>query len=136
MTTATKTTKKKTTKPKLPKTTDLVTELKTGVVYTLAKPEEAGDVKCPGDAHSNPYIDNCMICAPRWGIVMSYRPIAPSAVVPGVAVAFNNTGMNGNEREEHREAYKAAEAAGTIKLVMVEKKTRACTSSFFAYVTA
>lgn len=22
--------------------------------------------KCTGEAHSNPYIDNCMICAPYW----------------------------------------------------------------------
>lgn len=29
---------------------------------------------CTGDAHSNPYIDNCMICAPRWGEVPAYHP--------------------------------------------------------------
>lgn len=23
--------------------------------------------KCNGEAHSNPFIDNCMCCAPRWG---------------------------------------------------------------------
>lgn len=23
--------------------------------------------KCPGEAHSNGYIDNCSLCAPRWG---------------------------------------------------------------------
>ncbi len=122
-------------KTKLPKTTDVVTA-NDGTTYVLAKPEEAGDVPCPGDAHSNPYIDNCMICAPRWGTVMSYKPIGPSAVTKGVAVAFNNTGMNGNACEEYRDAYKTAEKAGTIKMVMVEKKTRACTSSFFAYVLA
>jgi hypothetical protein len=22
---------------------------------------------CTGEAHSNPFIDNCMCCAPRWG---------------------------------------------------------------------
>lgn len=27
-------------------------------------------IQCDGDAHSNPYIDNCMVCAPRWGWVM------------------------------------------------------------------
>ena len=26
-------------------------------------------VKCPGEAHGNPYIDNCSTCAPRWGLV-------------------------------------------------------------------
>lgn len=25
--------------------------------------------KCTGEAHSNPYIDNCGRCAPRWGWV-------------------------------------------------------------------
>lgn len=24
-------------------------------------------VECQGEAHSNPYFDNCWECAPRWG---------------------------------------------------------------------
>ena len=24
-------------------------------------------IECTGEAHSNPYIDHCMMCAPRWG---------------------------------------------------------------------
>jgi len=24
-------------------------------------------VKCNGEAHRNPHIDNCMMCMPRWG---------------------------------------------------------------------
>ncbi len=24
-------------------------------------------IKCPGDAHENPYIDYCLWCAPFWG---------------------------------------------------------------------
>jgi hypothetical protein len=24
---------------------------------------------CRGEAHSNPHIDNCLTCAPRWGFV-------------------------------------------------------------------
>ena len=27
-------------------------------------------VPCTGAAHSNPHIDNCMCCAPRWGQVL------------------------------------------------------------------
>ncbi len=27
-------------------------------------------VPCDGPAHSNAHIDNCMVCAPRWGKVM------------------------------------------------------------------
>lgn len=26
-------------------------------------------VDCTGEAHSNSYIDNCGLCAPRWGIM-------------------------------------------------------------------
>ncbi len=28
---------------------------------------------CPGEAHGNPYIDNCMVCAPRWGRIPNER---------------------------------------------------------------
>lgn len=31
-------------------------------------------VPCPGEAHSNAFIDNCGICAPRWGFVEPYEP--------------------------------------------------------------
>jgi hypothetical protein len=27
-------------------------------------------IPCDGEAHSNPHIDNCGKCAPRWGFVM------------------------------------------------------------------
>lgn len=26
-------------------------------------------VPCKGEAHSNAFIDNCGVCAPRWGLV-------------------------------------------------------------------
>jgi hypothetical protein len=26
-------------------------------------------VPCHGEAHSNPFIDNCGVCMPRWGLV-------------------------------------------------------------------
>lgn len=28
---------------------------------------ETTTITCTGEAHSNPYIDNCMVCAPEWG---------------------------------------------------------------------
>jgi len=34
-----------------------------------------GTKACTGAAHSNAHIDNCMECAPRWGIVDDYAPI-------------------------------------------------------------
>ena len=30
-------------------------------------------IKCTGEAHTNPYIDNCMVCEPFWGLI----PICP-----------------------------------------------------------
>lgn len=33
---------------------------------------------CPGGAHENAYIDNCSICAPRWGRI----PICPGCKEP------------------------------------------------------
>lgn len=28
---------------------------------------------CTGEAHSNPHIDNCTLCAPRWGKVPAFK---------------------------------------------------------------
>lgn len=28
-------------------------------------------IRCTGAAHSNPYIDNCLACAPMWGWILS-----------------------------------------------------------------
>ena len=33
-----------------------------------AKLVTTGLVPCTGEAHSNPYIDHCMMCAPYWGM--------------------------------------------------------------------
>ncbi len=30
-------------------------------------------VECPGEAHTNGFIDNCAVCAPRWGYVTPYK---------------------------------------------------------------
>lgn len=35
----------------------------------IAKAIDAVMVPCNGEAHSNPWIDNCMVCAPRWGAI-------------------------------------------------------------------
>lgn len=34
---------------------------------SLAKLPAPLALECAGEAHSNPYIDHCMSCAPRWG---------------------------------------------------------------------
>lgn len=44
-------------------------------------------VECDGEAHSNPHIDNCLRCAPRWGwieIPEQYQTLAEYlAAIPG-----------------------------------------------------
>ena len=32
-------------------------------------------IPCPGDAHKNPHIDNCTICAPAWGVIPEQKPV-------------------------------------------------------------
>ena len=117
-------------KPKKPKTRTVTTDNAT--TYTLPSREPTGLVPCPGDAHSNPHIDNCMICAPDWGHVMSYKPLTVDDVKPGIAVPVSST--RSLDDKAARASFKAAEGAGLITMVMVTEKTKASTSSFFAYV--
>lgn len=44
-------------------------------------PEEYGAhlFPCPGEAHQNAHIDNCGLCAPRWGQLLAHRALSPSA---------------------------------------------------------
>ncbi len=28
------------------------------------------EIPCPGEAHSNAFIDHCMLCSPRWGVLV------------------------------------------------------------------
>lgn len=32
-------------------------------------------IPCPGEAHGNAYIDNCMTCAPGWGTLPELEPV-------------------------------------------------------------
>lgn len=104
----------------------IVTTTNAGKKYKLVAREEAGFVPCPGEAHSNPYIDNCSICAPEWGKIMSYKPTPLSALTEGIAVPVG----------QHEETFEAAETAAEIKVVEVVEKTRAATRYFYAYVLA
>ncbi len=37
---------------------------------TTKKTSKFHAIPCPGEAHSNPHIDNCMLCAPLWGKIV------------------------------------------------------------------
>ncbi len=72
--------------------TELIEELRIQVAKASANPElcrraiavlagflEGCDVAplqaCHGEAHSNPHIDNCGLCSPRWGWLGAKEPI-------------------------------------------------------------
>lgn len=112
-----------------------VTALEAGEVYQLPARVEVGLVPCPGEAHTNPFIDNCMIClGGKFGYVMSYEPLTPAACKKGVAVPVNWTGKR---RALVDNAFEVAENAGQIKMVMVaEKVGKTSRSSYFVYVVA
>lgn len=98
-----------------------------GRIYPLVIQTVTGEKACPGEAHSNPYIDNCMTCAPRWGVVPTYAPLdLIEATGAGFAVPCSLV-----EREEQDRA----QALDRVDLVHVVEKSRGGGScSFYAYV--
>lgn len=40
-------------------------------------------IPCPGEAHKNPHVDNCSLCAPRWGQIEVDADIANPCLHPG-----------------------------------------------------
>jgi hypothetical protein len=76
-------------------------------------------VPCPGEAHSNPHIDNCMLCMPRWGEIEERAPIDfGEARLLGQAVPFS-----GMSHQEHDVAQALTKSDGALQL-MVEEKLR------------
>jgi hypothetical protein len=59
-------------------------------------------VPCTGEAHSNPHIDHCMLCAPRWGTREVLKSIEGS----------------------HRHSYKKTKCGGVICAVCGEPQGR------------
>jgi hypothetical protein len=37
--------------------------------------------KCTGEAHSNPWIDHCPVCMPRWGVVVKVLEVKLPATI-------------------------------------------------------
>lgn len=97
-----------------------------GKKFKLVAAKEAGLVPCIGEAHSNAYIDNCLLCAPKWGQMMSYEKVPLAECKPGFAVSYNDSELD---------AFYAAEKEGKVSMVMVTEKTRTTTSSFFVWVS-
>ena len=58
---------------------------------TLAHRVKTGRmIPCTGEAHSNPFIDNCMVCMPLWGVVEETADIdIAAAFMAGLGVPFS-----------------------------------------------
>jgi len=64
-------------------------------------------IPCPGEAHTNPYIDNCGLCAPRWGLVEELEPkLSLERAVELTAAGYDVASSDLND-----EAYKTLYAA-------------------------
>lgn len=55
-------------------------------------------VACHGEAHDNPYIDHCLVCAPRWGLV----PANPLPVITMTDITRVSKILRDNHNEPHR----------------------------------
>lgn len=102
-----------------------------GRVFTLAPRRPTGRLlPCPGEAHGNPFIDNCMLCAPRWGEVAEYEPPRLADVTDaGLAVQVAAT-------REGRSEWNEALVEGRIAMVHVTETRRTSRSSYYVYVCA
>ena len=85
-------------------------------------------VDCPGEAHSNAFIDHCGLCAPRWGKVEEVAPLDMGEVrASGMAISCHDL---------TRDQCKIEESHGAV-LVSIQKARRKPGSmcmSFCAYV--
>lgn len=92
-------------------------------VELYQRPKTGRLVPCPGSAHSNPYIDHCMLCMPRWGQVEEESPIDLAAARnAGQVVPYFN------ELDEE-DMLKAG-----AKLVGVREERRGCTSFYNVFM--
>jgi len=90
------------------------------------RPKTGRLVPCPGEAHSNPHIDHCGTCMPRWGRIEEEAPLdLHAAKAANQAVSFDG--------DITLEIAKEIEAMGG-KLVEVEEKRPGCTSWFHVFV--
>lgn len=64
-------------------------------------------VPCPGEAHSNPFIDNCSLCAPRWGQVEELEPELTLEQVVEATHAGYDVALSDVSREAYEALYGA-----------------------------
>jgi hypothetical protein len=85
-----------------------------------------GEMPCPGEAHSNAFIDHCALCAPRWGITTKYAPInVEAACSEGKAVMVADV---------EGDAFDLAKKSTAVQLIGATEKRKGATSHFYVFV--
>jgi hypothetical protein len=83
------------------------------------KREKTGrKIPCPGEAHSNPHIDHCMVCLPGWGEIDELAPVdleAAKNARQDIPVGILST--------EQYQMMKAREDAGEVEMVGVSRRS-------------
>lgn len=92
--------------------------------------EKTGNlIDCPGEAHSNAFIDHCGICAPRWGKVEEEAPLdLEDARSSGRAL------WTGDLTREQTKAEEAKHGATLVRIHKVRRISGSTCMSAGAYV--
>jgi hypothetical protein len=120
------------TNAKTSKARNTTVTLDDGRTMELAQADCVGEKPCPGDAHTNGHIDNCMVClSNRWGFVKAYAPIDVVAeCAKGKAVRASDLSRPGDHK-----AFDAADANPELQLIGATEKRRGSSSHFYVFVT-
>ncbi len=74
--------------------------------------------RCPGEAHTNAFIDHCSLCAPNWGRIPAHKPVDLEK-----AKAEHLDVRAGHLSDAQTLQMLSAEEQGQVELVSVTRKT-------------
>ena len=109
-----------------------VTTVKGNVKMNLVERVSKGWKPCPGDAHTNAYIDNCMICLGSkfgYGKVEEFEEPTVEQALAGAAVPVSWT-------REDRTTFLDAETKKLVKMVEVVEKFKGGKSFYYVWAKA
>lgn len=76
-------------------------------------------IPCTGDAHSNPFIDHCLQCAPGWGEIPVLEPVDIDEAREG------KLDIRPRDLDEHQEkVMQDHRRRGEVSLVTVRRRVR------------
>ena len=86
-------------------------------------------VPCPGEDHSNAFIDHCGVCMPRWGVLEEYEE--PIRLERALSVLNQDLAVRVNDLSP--EAHETLRRTENVKLV---SHTRNNSHTYFVFVKA